>query len=491
VVTRERAQARGPLVVEARRWATPDGVRGVFGEGATVAGLAAGMGIPTALVLPSPAPAALLWAESDTAEPTGIRGAIGGESWRYRVQTSTGKPVTVVLVERDSESWAGPWAGVSGADACRALAVLREHLGVAWSHSTSRTAEELILSTHPRRRGGRTLDRSPQLPGPAAGALEPTLTAWQRPLTAVEAGRAWVHTFDANAAFLGCWQTVELGFGVPEHLADAGACELRLDRAGVWRVALPAGWSDGEGLPPIAPGLHRGEGWVTTPTLDRLRQHARETGQEEIVPEEGHAWPERSRFLRGAGERLRDARAAARAGVDRWAPVLRDPTATDEQLGTAAAAVAAAETVLDAVRDLYTITTGRFSTNREHAAGVWRRPDWGNTIRAEWRVNLHRKAARWAAHGGAPFAIATDAVAIASDNPDPAAVAAQLGMRLGAGLGEWKVQGRAQLAAVLPSLAQPGMRPAQAGKVLSRVFSIAAQDRARSVANLTPDHFGD
>lgn len=453
------------MVVRGDAWALADARgRGRFGSPAVpVADHAATWGASLVLVLGEPP--ANLWGPAADVTVTGDTNGAGGRPWRYRVNVPGAAPVTLVIVDRDEGRHAGPWEGLSGAQTVSALRVLRELLGVPWGVSVGRTAEHLILSTHPRHRGGRSLDRAPRIPEPARPArLEQPWTSWQRPLTEYEGSAAWVHTFDANAAFLGPWQTTELGFGVPEHFTTARGCSSRLFLPGVWRVELPAGWHDGDGLPPIAPGLVGGRGWVTTPTLARLREWSELHGWGELTPDEGHVWQQRSRFLRAAGERLRDARAAAMV-QQRTATAALLTAETDEDVTAAAERVAVAGAVRDAVRDLYTVAVGRLSSAESHISPGWARPDWGNALRATYRVSLHRKLARLPA---APFAVMTDALAFATDEPDAATFAASIGLRLGDGLGELKHQGTAERAAVVEHLGH-------GARGLLRAFGVGAR----------------
>lgn len=432
----------GPMVVRGDRFvlagvddAGRDGARGrIVGP---VAAAAALRGVSVVFVVGEPP--AELWGSADAVQTIGGEGA---HAWRYRVTVPGGAPVSLVLLSRDEGAHGGPWTGLSGQELVDALRALRGLLGVPWGHSVGRTGEHLILSTHPRHRGGVSLDRSPDVPEPARPArLEQPWQAWQRPMTAAEESAGWVHVFDANAAFLGPWQSTELGFGRPEHFGARG-CETRLQSAGVWRVELPAGWHDGEGLPPIAPGLRDGRGWVTSPTLSRLREWSELQGFGELLPAEGWVWPRRSRFLRAAGERLRDARAAA-MNEEHAARTALAAAETEEDADRWAHRVAVAGAVKDAVRDVYTITVGRLSSAEGHIAAGWRRPDWGNTIRAAYRVSLHRKLTRWTQ---APVAVMTDAVAFLSDVPEPAAFAESIGLApvsLGPGLGQFKHLGTA------------------------------------------------
>lgn len=437
-----RVTAVGPLVVRAGRWALPDGRRGALRDSAALTAIE--LGAAVALVLDDSPGRPVNLPAGGLVEVTGQEG--GGEPWRYRVTTPGAGPVTVVLVPLDEGGKAGPWAGLSGAELVDALRVLHELLGVPWQHSVGRTAEHLILSTHPRVKGGTALDRAPVIPEPIRSArVEQPWSAWQRPLAAVEQGSAWLHIFDGNAAFLGAWRT-DLGMGAPEHVDAAGA-QGRTRRPGVWLVELPAGWHDGHGLPPIAPALTRTDagtraGWVTTPTLGRLNEHAREQGWAEVEPEEGWVWPRGPRFLSAAADRLGKARASAHEVEQAARAVLDRPDVTEGQVDEALRRLVVAETVELAVKDLYRVTVGRLSSRHEYVAEGWRRPDWANHLRAAYRTSLHRKLARWALP---PIAVMTDAVAYVSDEPDPVVFAHQLGMRLGHAVGTMKHAGTCPL----------------------------------------------
>lgn len=407
----------------------PDGRRGVLER--PLAAHAATWGVRVVLVLGEP-PAAL-WDEADAVEVIGQDE--GAQPWRYRVTVPGGLPVVLVLVDRDGTGRSGPWAGLSGTETAGALRVLESLLGIPWGHSTGRTAEHLILSTHPRGKGGTALDREPDVPLPCRSGIEQPHAMWQRPLLVDELGAGWVHTFDANAAYLGAWQTTELGLG-RTHAWAGDVDELR--RAGVWRVKLPAGWREPDDLPAIAPRLRPGrDGWVMTPTLVRLREHAERSGFPELLPEEGRVWARQSRFLRGAGERLRDARAAALA-EQQTARQRIAAADVDEDLDDALHRLQVALRVGDAVGELYRVMTGRLAVAEGFVSPGWRRPDWGNALRATFRASLHRKIAGWSAR---PFALRTDAVAFVSDEPDPLAFAAAAGLRIGTGLGELKPTG--------------------------------------------------
>jgi hypothetical protein len=107
--------------------------------------------------------------------------------------------------------------------------------------------------------------------------------------------------------------------------------------------------------------------------------------------------------------------------------------------------------VAEAVKDCYRVETGRWAMGRRPGSG-WARPDWGHLVRAQARVNLHRRLARL---GAAPFAVATDAALFLSDEPDGAAFARSIGLVVGDGLGEWSHDATVPAADVEAALGGP------------------------------------
>ena len=355
-------------------------------------------------------------------------------AWRWKASG-----VEVVELAADVARYAGPFDALEARELVDALAALRRVLGISWCSSVGRTAERLILETHPRARGGIVLDRGVTLPAPVLTkqASEIPYVAWRRELTVDERRRGWLHVFDANAQYLGAWITAELGHGQAVHV-DAPAFDSRV--AGVWRVPdlgmVPLGSMPAE-LP--RPEL-AGREWFTTPTLARIWELAHPSDLPEIV--EAWQWPRRSRFLRGAGERIRDARAAAEPEVKRsrkavWR-VVDEPEAV-----AAVGRHVQASTVLTAVKALYRMQTGRFAMTGDRDGDPWFRPDWAYTVRATARVNLHRRLCKLST---APFAIATDALAFLTDEPDPSRFAARVGLPIGGRLGEFHHAGSARVA---------------------------------------------
>lgn len=366
-----------------------------------------------------------------------VTGDEGGQIWRARIPLVGDNSVSVVWLKHDTLGHSGPWHGLAPRELASAFAAFSRLTGVPWGDSVGHTAESLILATHPRERGGVLLDREPITPPElAGGALEGPWAAWRRDLTKAEQVCAYVHSFDANAQYLGAWGTAELGHGHPVRVSSP-AFDYRT--VGFWRIpkidkvrnltpTLPTPWLEGRE-------------WFSTATVRRLLEVCDGFEAPEIT--EAWTWPKKSRFLQGASERLRDARKAAMVEVGKWAltewPVVVDPHALLGRRVTA-------DVVLEAVRSLYQIETGRFGMEGRATSSPWARPDWGHEVRAMARVNLHRRLTKLRAH---PFAIATDGLLFASSEPDGRKFAAQIDLELGTGLGHHRYTGTAPLETVL------------------------------------------
>lgn len=329
--------------------------------------------------------------------------------WRVSARAEGRGTVPVVLLGYDIERLSGPWADVKApAEIVDGLELFERHMRIPWRDGIGRTAERLILSTHPRERGGTSLDRNPSTPPPCEdGTLEQPYR-WRRQLTGREARAEWVHVFDQNAQYLAAWQQVHLGLGEPEQL---GPNMYDPKRYGIWRTN-----GNPDPCRPFHPGRYVrpqpdvSEGdWRTGITLERWAECV------DLPPiREGWVWPHRARYLRSAAERMRDARAE----------LLEAPGA-----GAALA--------LDAIKRLYGRQTGRFNMSGRNEFSPWRRPDFGHAVRAQARVNLHRRLAKLAA---APFAIDVDGLAFLTDVPDPVKWAELLGLPLGTGLGTFTIE---------------------------------------------------
>lgn len=409
----------------------------------------------------------------DPPEPAGVGldglevvgGGADGQPWRWLLTGSDAAGswrVFVVRPEFDGGGVCGPWLGCDPRTVWQALTAFERAVGVSWAESIGRTAERLILATHPPARGGRRLDRVVQLPEPAVVSnLEQPYGSWARPLTGPERRAGWVHVFDANAQYLSAWSGAVLGHGDPVHHTRP---QFDRRKAGLWRLeGMPA--SLRPELPPVA---LEGREWFATPTVDRLLEVC--DGSDAPLVLEAWIWPDQSRYLRGAADRMRDARAYALATRDDLARRVRtDANADGERL---IGQLVAAELVVDMVKSLYRVETGRFNmAGRESSR--WYRPDWGHTIRALARCNLHRRL--WQL-GAAPFAIATDGLVFAADEPDPQRFADRIRLPIGTALGQYKHTMTVPAGPVLEQAGPDGFT--RSGQVMRAISAAISADTA-------------
>lgn len=402
--------------VGGRRVPTPLG-----GGAVEIAESAASIGCDVVYVLLPP--------EGFLAEGPGVTvtGGREGEAWRVAVEVEGAGRVQLVSA---AAAEAGPWQGMSAGELVAAFVAFERLVGVPWGESVGRTAERLILATHPRERGGTRLDLAPECPEPAAAAnLELAWQSWRREPTEEEQSARWVHAFDANAQYLAAWQAVELGHGTPTHLVGPKPIAFAPRAFGLWRLeSLPANHR-----PELPAPWIEGREWFTTATVERMAEFCEGWEPE---PVEAWIWPRRSRFLRATAERLRDARQSAQEELRRARAAIwgDDPESPEGDLRR----IVAADAVLDAVKAIYRVQTGRF--NMAGREGAWSRPEWGHAIRATARVNLHRRLCRL---GQAPFAIATDGLLFATDEPDAHKFAERIGLPVSTGLGQFSYEGTA------------------------------------------------
>lgn len=384
-----------------------------------------------------------------------VTGGREGEAWRVAVEVEGAGRVQLVSA---AAAEAGPWVGMTAAELVAAFVAFERLAGVPWGESIGRTAERLILATHPRERGGTRLDLAPECPEPAAAAnLELAWQSWRREPTEQERAAKFVHAFDANAQYLAAWQAVELPHGPAHHLS--GAMRFDPKTFGVWRLEeLPA---NHRGLLP-APWIERRE-WFTTPTIVRMAEFCEGWEPE---PVEAWVWRQRSRFLRATAERLRDARQSAQEELRRARLAIR--AAEDDAEDADIRRIVAADAVRDAVKAIYRVQTGRF--NMAGREGAWSRPEWGHAIRATARVNLHRRLCRL---GQAPFAIATDGLLFATDEPDPHKFAERIGLPVSTGLGQFSYEGTAPAAPIWDAYKAGGRR----GSGAAALFRAVADNR--------------
>ena len=317
--------------------------------------------------------------------------------------------------------------GPAAVDLAYRLGRFADLAGITWRLTGGPTGADLAGTF---RRRARLVEQ----PAPPKVALVPTLEPdflWQRSVSADEAKRLWVHSYDANAMYLAAAGLVTVGLGDPVQLAEP---EFDPRVPGYWLVD-PPGWSapllpdlfDRAGL--AAAHQRRGPRWMATPTLAL----AAELGYP-VKPLEALVYRDRSRYYEGWAARLREARAATMAA----------PGDPDEMA------------VLGAVKDTYRKGIGLLAV--KSSGRMWR-PDHRHAIVATAAATLLRKlAAVGEGEGRWPLAINVDAVVYASDDPDPVS-AVPAGLRLGTGLGEFKPHGSLPMAEAAPLLTRGGRHP--------------------------------
>uniref|UniRef100_UPI003F495F8A DUF927 domain-containing protein n=1 Tax=Actinoplanes sp. CA-151224 TaxID=3239904 RepID=UPI003F495F8A len=294
-------------------------------------------------------------------------------------------------------------------DLAERLTMYVETTGAAWVVSNAVTGQNLIERT--RVRASKRLIEPAAPPPPATDrGLAETDLYWQRPPTPTEAGQAYVHAFDKNGMRLSAMGAVYVGLGAAEHHQDA---TFDPKVPGYWQIE-PGDW-ERDMLPnPFDPSSRGRTGpiWLTTPSLDL----AHRAGWWDGTVLDAWLWPSIDgvrgqrpgvRYFEQAYELLRDAR--------EWVIPAR---ATHPLL-----------TALDrALKVTYTAPIGKYGAKAAAGDRLYR-PDWQHHIMGMARANLLRKVTEVAERTNRyPLAVAIDCVLYASDNPDPAAVAAELGL---------------------------------------------------------------
>jgi hypothetical protein len=278
----------------------------------------------------------------------------------------------------------GPWRGTGGATG---LALLR-----------------LWLKNHA------LYEAEPSLP-PIKTRPEPDF-GWIRPLGADELARRWVYCFDKHNQYLVAAGTVEVG---------GGALELRNEPTfhartpGYWYVKT-APWPADRRLPDPTYGGRRREAaefrWLTTPTVEA----ALSAGSVEAIAAAWY-WPTHGRWLAPVASQLRACLARARGGI-----------------------------AFEATKSIYReLLGGYLAAEYLHERGdpLWR-PDWRDMLKAEARCRLWYSLRPLEAAGVAPFAIATDAIYLASDADTPHAALRGL-LVLGQDPRQWACKARVPL----------------------------------------------
>lgn len=233
--------------------------------------------------------------------------------------------------------------------------------------------------------------------------------SWQRQPNEFEETWGYVHTFDANAAYLGSAITAELAWSGLEH---TGVQPFDATLPGYWLIELDTAVLELDrepGRPPLFRRIPRDlQVWVTTPyakLLEELRGQVwvadSWTGQPAQRADGSRLHPAGTRVLRRWGESVRDALKLQYAMMDRLPHVE------------------------NAIKRVYKDAVGGMQRDGMRIY----RPDWAQTVIDLWRATLHRKMLRVKEKQGCwPLRIATDSLSYADSNPDPMTIGAELGI---------------------------------------------------------------
>lgn len=229
---------------------------------------------------------------------------------------------------------------------------------------------------------------------------------WRRDLTGTEQWWGYVHTFDANAAYLGSAVNAELGWRELEHTGP----QLFDDTLpGYWHLELGNTLLEDlrdSGRPPLL-RAHAGQAWLTTPYVKFLHRHGYSF---DVVD----SWTAQPRFHK-------DGRPLGPAGTRitrRWAESVRNGIVGVDTAGIP-------EQVVRAGKRTYTDAVGAMQGRGMRIE----RADWGETIIDLWRSTLYdRILSVYKEIGYWPVRVYTDSVSYADSNPDPAVLAGHIGV---------------------------------------------------------------
>lgn len=329
----------------------------------------------------------------------------------------------------------------------------------AWSPGSTGIA--LMREVH--RHGDRRIELIADAPAVATMHPEPAQDfAWIRGLTAEDEGYTYLHGFDKNAMYLGASGSLELPLGEWEYDAEPWAINYPMTRIlpGYFRLNTYAHRGD---IPLLAPNITDPDGfrmarpssplWITTPTLEAMLQAGYD-----VEVGEAYTWRQHARMLSGWQARLREARIA-----------LQSPE-TPQALQT--------------FKGTYTQALGllghRSDTGKRSALY---RPEWRHLVMAQAAANLWRQAVTAVKNGVPVVAVVTDCLYVLSSEADPGTVAAQAGLKLGAGIGEYKtVNAAIPLTEVRELFAPERVRGYGSKRLALRNLSMYLGRRAREYA---------
>lgn len=228
---------------------------------------------------------------------------------------------------------------------------------------------------------------------------------WRRPLTDREHGWGYVHTFDANGAYLGSAISATLAWAELEH---TGIQPFDPELPGYWLLDLDtstlATIAD-KNRPPLLGRAATGRCWVTTPMAKLLQ----ELGDRCEVAD---SWTGQPKHELATGRRIHPAGSRV---TRRWGEHVRNGI-RDHGDGAQ---------LLKALKRTYKDAVGAMQRGTMRIS----RTDWAETIIDLWRATLLRRIHR--IHGEIgywPVEIKTDSISYADSNPNPAVLAQHVGV---------------------------------------------------------------
>jgi len=318
-----------------------------------------------------------------------------------------------------------------------------ELTGVPYGRSAAYSGHDLVQWLDARRK---KVLAGPAAPPPARPSGSGMVSHQRRPAPEEE-GHAFVHSYDATAAWLAAAKGTELGLGEAVH-RDRPEFDPQLP--GLWRVRPPA-WDTWRVPDPLQARRPPKDGtvWVYTPLL----AFESDVLGAEIRPLEAWVWPEHTRYLDLWAQQLDAARLALAGPPPGYRPGDPDDAA-----------------VLAAVKDTYSGTITLFGSSqlaadpdKDRPAHRLYRPDWTHMIINTAAARLYRKIFAAAEKTGRwPIAIDRDNLLYTSDDADPerscpdGLVPARPGQEknpIGNRLGQVKNKGSARMSDAAPLLA--------------------------------------
>lgn len=331
--------------------------------------------------------------------------------WMRALPPGATRGASALVVPR--AEFANPFAALSDpAELLEALKLFAELTTVAYTTSPGVTGLRLAERQHRGDLRNVRLDQAEEPPPPVQDRTQGERDIiWSRAPTDAERRMRFLHRWDKNGCYLAAMSGLHVGFAPWCHVG-AGE-EIDPTRPGYY-LARQAGPARPE-LPPVL--QYGGEWhWYTAPTLELAMDL-----ELPIEVSEAYMWEKSHTWLNPFYKQLRDARTAAMS-----------------RLGPAAAAVK------DAVKLTANFAVGKLNEGWQYRERPWEdnmtfRPDWRHSVIAKGRANMWRGFAKIeAANGHAPLAVWSDAAWYASDEADPDRAAAELGIPLGPGLGQFK-----------------------------------------------------